>query len=106
MIPGLLQMAEKDCNNKAVFRIRAMLVRIRIQIFGSRKIDCGSGSSDFQDASKISFLSNLFCLLLSVGPFTYVLTDKKVVRKSLKRRSKGFLNFFCLLMERYGAIDR
>jgi hypothetical protein len=51
--------------------------------------------SDFQDAKKkMSFFPNLFCLLLSVGTFTSVFKDKKIIKKSLNSRNQGFLLTF------------
>ncbi len=66
----------------AMFRFRDILVRIRNleSVHLITDPDPALYVSDLNMPTKISFFSNLFCLLLSVGTLTSVFKDKKSLK--------------------------
>ena len=62
--------------------------------------EINTGSVGFPRINQwLSFFSNLFRLLLTVGKFTSVFQDKESLRSHQTAEIKAFINFVYLLME-------
>jgi hypothetical protein len=82
-----------------VFRIRDILVWIRIRI--RRSIPLTNGSRRQQ---KTNLKKKFFCLLLFEGTFTvYHFSKKKSPKMQQNSRNQGFSYYFCLMTEGSGS---